>query len=69
MVNVNKQIKEANLKSKLVLQIHDELIVDCFPGESDKVREILNKEMENVVKLPVPLLVEISEGKTLFDAK
>lgn len=69
MVNVNKQMKAANLKSKLVLQIHDELIVDCYPGESEKVRKILHTEMENVVHLPVPLLVEISEGKTLFDAK
>ncbi len=69
MINVFKRFQEENLKSKLTVQIHDELIVDCFPGESDKVKSILKQEMENVVSLQVPLIASISEGKTLFDAK
>ncbi len=69
MIKVYNSMKKENLKSKLVLQIHDELIVDCYPGESDMVKTILKQEMESVVNLKVPLLVEIQEGITLFDAK
>ena len=69
MINVFNRIKNEKLKSKLVLQIHDELIIDCYPNESKKIRQILKDEMENVVDLEVPLIVDISEGKTLYDAK
>ncbi len=69
MIRVFNRIKEQNLKSKLVLQIHDELIVDCYPGESKIIKSILKDEMENVVHLKVPLIVEINEGVTLYDAK
>ncbi len=69
MVRVYNKLEQGNLKSKLVLQIHDELIVDCYPGESEKVKTILMEEMQNVVNLTVPLLVDVSEGKTLFEAK
>lgn len=69
MIRVFKKFEELKLKSKLILQIHDELVVDCFPGESEKVKDILKEEMEGVVSLKVPLLVEVSEGATLYDAK
>lgn len=69
MIKVCNAINEKKLKSKLVLQIHDELVVDCYPGESDIVKQILKQEMESVVDLKVPLIVEVSEGKTLFEAK
>ena len=69
MIKVYNKMQEHKLKSKLILQIHDELVVDCYPGESDIVKQILKEEMESVVKLTVPLLVEVSEGKTLFEAK
>ncbi|MBE5741033.1 MAG: DNA polymerase I [Clostridiales bacterium] len=69
MKKVYQRMKENNLKSKLVIQIHDELVVDCYPGESDIVKRILKEEMESVVDLKVPLLVEVSEGKTLYEAK
>ena len=69
MIRVANRIKQEGLKSKLVLQIHDELIVDCVAGESEKIKTILKEEMENVVNLTVPLIVEINEGKTLYDAK
>ena len=68
MVKVQRKFKEANLKSKLVLQIHDELIVDAHPSEINKVKEILKICMQNVVILKVPLMVEINSGKTWFDA-
>ena len=69
MIKVFNKIKELNLNSKLILQIHDELVVDCYPGESETIKQILQQEMESVVDLKVPLLVEVSEGKTLYDAK
>lgn len=68
MIKVYNKIKNNNLKSKLVLQIHDELVVDCFPGESEIIKQILKEEMESVIELKVPLLVEVDEGKTLYDA-
>lgn len=69
MIKVYNKMKELNLKSKLVLQIHDELVVDCYPGESDIIHQILREQMQSVVDLKVPLLVEVSEGLTLYDAK
>ena len=69
MVNVYNEIKSQNLKSKLILQIHDELIVDTYPGEEEKVKQILKAQMENACKLNVPLVAQISSGKTWFDAK
>ncbi len=69
MIKVYNKLKELKLKSKLVLQIHDELVVDCYPGESETVKQILKEEMESVVYLKVPLLVEVEEGETLYDAK
>ncbi len=67
MIKVEKALK--NLKSKLILQIHDELIVDTYPGEENMVKQILKDCMENVVTLKVPLPVDINMGKTWFDCK
>lgn len=69
MINVANAIKNMKLKSKLILQIHDELIVDVHPGEEAAVETILHNEMENVVSLCVPLPVEVSMGKSWFDCK
>ena len=67
MIKVEEALK--NLKSKLILQIHDELIVDTYPGEESTVKQILKDCMENVVTLKVPLPVDINMGKTWFDCK
>ena len=69
MINVQNKMLECNLKSKLILQIHDELIVDTTSDEVDIVSNILKQEMESVVKLSVPLIVDVSMGKSWFDAK
>lgn len=68
MICVDKEFKIRKLKSKLILQIHDELLVDTVFEEQDIVKQILKECMENVVKLNVPLIVDISSGKTWFDA-
>lgn len=69
MIKVDKKIKERKLKSKLILQIHDELIVEAIEDEAEEVRRILKEEMESAADLNVPLIVNISEGKTWYDAK
>lgn len=69
MVKVYNALNEQNLKSKLILQIHDELIVDCAAGEERAVEQILRDCMENAIKLNVPLAVDVKSGKTWFDAK
>ncbi|MDD4815652.1 MAG: DNA polymerase I [Clostridia bacterium] len=67
MIKVNNQFEKLNLKSKLVLQIHDELIVDAFPNEVETIKDILKNSMENVVTLKVPLPVEVESGKNWFE--
>ena len=69
MIKVQNSIKSNNLKSKLILQIHDELIIDVFPGEEDVCKQILKDNMMSVVDFALPLEVSISCGKTWFDAK
>lgn len=67
MIKVYDELKKQNLKSKLILQIHDELMVEAPENEVDKVSEILKDIMENVVELNIPLTVNISTGKTWYD--
>ncbi|MFU0783239.1 MAG: DNA polymerase I [Thermoanaerobacterium thermosaccharolyticum] len=69
MVKVYNELKSRSLKSKLILQIHDELIVDTFPDEVEIVKDLLKTIMENVIKLRVPLVVDIGCGKNWYDAK
>ena len=67
MINVYNKLKP--MKSKLILQVHDELLVETYPDEIEEVKNILKKEMESVIKLKVPLIAELSEGKNWFEAK
>lgn len=69
MIHVYQSLKENNLKSKLVLQVHDELLIETYEEETEKVKTILKNCMENVIKLKVPLNVEIEEGISWYDAK
>ena len=69
MINVHNRLKRENLKSELILQVHDELIIDAFIDEKEKIEKILVEEMEGAVKLAVNLTVELGSGKTWFDAK
>lgn len=68
MIIINKELKEQKLKSKLILQIHDELLLDCAKDELEKVKDIVIKSMENVVDLPVKLNVNVEVGKNWFEA-
>lgn len=68
MLRVDEALRKAGLKSKIVLQIHDELIVDCYCEEAEAVAEIVKREMENAVQLACPLTVETEEGANLYEA-
>jgi len=69
MLKVDKRLKDENLKSKLILQVHDELIIDALVSEKDKVEKLLKEEMENAVNLAVTLTVSVGSGKNWFEAK
>ena len=69
MINVYKELKQRNMKSKLILQIHDELIIEAFEEEKEDVKKILKDCMENAIKLKVPLEVEMSEANNWYEAK
>ncbi len=68
MIRVAACLREEALRSRMVLQIHDELLLEVPEDEIEKVKEILVREMENVIKLNVPLTVECNYGKTWLDA-
>ena len=68
MINIDKRIDEERLKSKMVLQIHDELVFDAIPGEIDILKKLIIKEMENVIELSIPLTVECNYGKNWLEA-
>ncbi len=68
MLKVDSAMRQAKLKSKIVLQIHDELIVDCYPDEAETVKRIVKEQMENAVTLACPLTVETEQGVTLYEA-
>jgi DNA polymerase-1 len=68
MVNVYKRLKSEQLSARLILQVHDELIVECPGEEAEKVQQILTEEMENVAKLAVPLIAEAHIGHSWAEA-
>lgn len=69
MVRVHKRLSDEGLKSKLVLQVHDELIVEAAPEEEKRVREILKTEMENAAQIGVPLVADMESGRSWYDCK
>lgn len=69
MINVANALKKAGLKSRLILQVHDELVLDAPENEAEKAADVLKREMENAVKLKVPLTVDVHTGKNWYDAK
>ena len=69
MLGVYNRLKKEGLKSELILQVHDELIIDAYISEQKEIEKILKEEMENAVSLSVPLTVGMGSGKTWFDAK
>jgi len=63
MVRVSQRLQEGGYKARLILQVHDELVVECPIAEADEVSKLLQETMESVIKLKVPLVAEVSRGK------
>ncbi|MBL4930316.1 DNA polymerase I [Clostridium paridis] len=69
MIKVYDKLREKNLKSTLILQVHDELILNVKPNELEEVKKLVKTEMENVLELSVPLEVDLNVGHNWYDAK
>ncbi len=69
MIHVYQELKEKKMDAKLILQVHDELMIECRESQKEEVKEILKKSMENVILLKVPLEADLSEANSWYDAK
>lgn len=69
MLHVAEEFKRANLKARLLMQVHDELLVETPAAESEQVAQILKREMESAVELDVPLIVDVGVAENWMDAK
>ena len=69
MIRVWKALKAEGLKAKLILQVHDELIVECPEEETEQVKEVLTREMEDAVDYAVPMRADSAAGKSWGEAK
>ena len=68
MINVAKELKEKDLKSKIVLQVHDELLIEAYENEVKQVKDILKRNMEQAAHLNVPLDVDVQVGNNWDEA-
>ena len=68
MINIHKRLKAENWKSKMLLQVHDELVFDVHNSELEKIKPMIQHEMENAFKLEVPLVVDMGEGNNWLEA-
>jgi DNA polymerase-1 len=69
MINVYNELRRRGLRSRLILQVHDELIIDAYKPELEEVKELVKDQMENAIQLSVPLVVDIGIGSNWYDAK
>lgn len=69
MVNIDKEMEERNIKSKMLVQVHDELVFEVSKGEEEIIQELVRRNMENAVKLNVPLIVDDSFGTNWYEVK
>ena len=69
MINVYKKLIEENLEAKIVLQVHDEMMIEAPLAEAEKVKKIVKTEMESAIKLNVPLIAEVSEAENWYECK
>ena len=69
MINVYKELKKRGLEAKIILQVHDEMMIEAPESEKEEVKDIMKKEMESAIQLKIPLVAEISEAKNWYDCK
>ena len=68
MIKVYNELRQKNMKAKIVLQVHDEMMIEAPKEEADDVKEILKRNMENVVNLKVPLVADVTLANNWYDA-
>jgi DNA polymerase-1 len=69
MIRIDDALRTRKLKSKMLLQVHDELVFEVFPDELEQVSELVKREMENAAQLSVPLVVDLGVGKNWLETK
>ena len=69
MIGVDRELKERKLKSRLILQVHDELLIETAQDEIETVTELLKRQMEQAASLQVPLIAEVHSGSSWYEAK
>lgn len=69
MLGVNRELKKRNMKSRLILQVHDELLIEAYQNEVEEVQTILKDQMEHAAELKVPLIVDMHNGNNWYEAK
>ena len=69
MTGVDQRLKKQGMRSRLVLQVHDELLIEAYKPELEQVKEILKEEMENAASLDVPLEIDMHTGENWYEAK
>ena len=67
MLNVSNRLENSDIDAKLILQVHDELIIEARADQAEKAAQILKEEMENAVQLPIPLTVDLSIGDRWYE--
>ena len=69
MINIHRRMKNEGLKSRLLLQVHDELLIEAHKDEKDYINKLLKEEMEGAAKLLVPLSVDVHNGSNWYEVK
>ena len=69
MIKVQNELKNRNMKSKIVLQVHDEMMIEASLDEKEEVKKIVKQSMEQAVDLKVPLVADISEAENWYECK
>ena len=69
MINVYNQLISKGLRAKIVLQVHDEMMIEAPIEEANDVKEIIKREMENAINLKVPLIADVSEAENWYECK
>ncbi len=69
MIRVHDRLREEGLKSRLILQVHDELLIEAYEEEAERVEQILQEEMQQAAELDVPLEIDMHRGWNWYEAK
>ena len=69
MINVHKELLERELKAKIVLQVHDEMMIEAPVEEAEQIKEIIKTQMEGAITLKVPLIADVSEAENWYECK